>query len=145
LARNDNKTQATDEDVAAYIASVPSERRREEAQVLDAMHRRVTGCAPRMWGPTIIGYGQYHYKYASGREGDYFRAGFSPRKAAATIYLMGNYCNRRAEADDLFARLGKHRTGKSCLYVTRLENIDMAVLEALIRLSWEIMNDVYPA
>jgi len=112
--------------------------------MLDAMHRRVTGLEPRMWGTSIIGYGSYHYRYDSGREGDHLRAGFSPRKAASTIYLMGNYCDRRSHADALFDRLGKHRTGKSCLYITRLDKVDQGVLEELVALSFEIMNQRYP-
>jgi hypothetical protein len=144
MAHAANKTRATEADVIAFIEAVADPRRREEAKVLDSMHRRVTGLEPRMWGPSIIGYGSYHYRYESGREGDMCRAGFSPRKAASTIYLMGNYCDRREEADALFARLGKHRTGKSCLYVARLENIDLSVLEELIALSWAIMNERYP-
>jgi hypothetical protein len=115
MAKSENKTRETDRSVADFLASVADERKRDEAQVLDEMHRRVTGEMPRMWGPSMIGYGSYHYKYESGREGDFMRAGFSPRKAAHSIYLMGNYCDHRAEADDLFARLGKYRTGKSCL------------------------------
>ena len=123
---------------------VADPRQREKAKQLDAIHRRVTGLEPKMWGTSIIGYGSYRYKYESGREGDMCRAGFSPRKSAATIYLMGNYCSRREEADALFARLGKHRTGKSCLYVTRLENVDLSILEQLIALSWAVMNERYP-
>ena len=144
MAKSGNKTIATDADVAEFIAAVPAPRRREEAGVLDAMHRRVTGLEPKMWGASIIGYGSYHYSYASGREGDHLRAGFSPRKAASTIYLMGNYCERRKEADDLFVRLGKHRTGKSCLYIANLQKVDLDVLERLVALSWEIMNETYP-
>ncbi len=144
MAKAELKTRPTGEDVAAYLASGSDPRRRDEAELMDRLHRRVTGYRPQMWGPSIIGYDSYHYKYASGREGDYFRAGFSPRKAAMTICLMGNYCDRQAEADALFDRLGKHRTGKSCLYITRLENVDLDVLEQLIRLSWDIMNRTYP-
>ncbi len=144
MAHDRNKTIPTSADVAAFIAAVPDPRRREDAYVLADLHSRVTGLAPKMWGSSIIGYGSYHYRYESGREGDFMRAGFSPRKAASTIYLMGNYCDHRADADDLFARLGKHRTGKSCLYVTRLEKVDLSVLEALVALSWEIMNEKYP-
>ena len=144
MAKAELKTQVTDADVAAFIAAVPDARRREEAGVLDALHRRVTGCLPRMWGPSIIGYGSYRYRYDSGREGVMCRAGFSPRKPASTIYLMGNYCDRQAEADALFARLGRHSTGKSCLYVKRLDQVDLAVLEELVAISWAIMNDIYP-
>lgn len=143
MARAQNRTSETDADVAAFLAAVENETRRQDAHVLDAIHRRVTGDEPRMWGPSIVGYGRYHYRYDSGREGDYLRGGFSPRKAAQSIYLMGNYCDHRSQADDLFARLGKYRTGRSCLYVTRLENVDLAVLEELIALSWQIMNECY--
>ena len=138
------KTAATEVSVTDYIAGLPDARRREEAAVLDAMHRRVTGLEPKMWGPSMIGYGSYHYRYDSGHEGVAMRGGFSPRKAALTLYLMGNYCDRQPEADALFARLGKHKTGKSCLYVNKLVDVDLEVLEKLLALSWEAMNARYP-
>lgn len=144
MAKAELKTKATEVAPADFIAAVPDERRREEAAVIDALHRRVTGCEPKMWGPSIIGYGSYHYKYESGREGTMCRGGFSPRKAAMTIYLMGNYCNRQAEVDDLFARLGKHSTGKSCLYIRKLADVDLDVLERLVKISWDVMNEVFP-
>lgn len=139
------KTKATEVSVADFIAAVPEARRREEAAVLDALHRRVTGLAPRMWGPTMIGYGSYDYTYASGHSGTAMRGGFSPRKAALTVYLMGHYCDRQPEADALFARLGKHKMTKSCLYITKLADVDRGALEGLVRLSWETMNAKYPA
>ena len=114
------------------------------AAVIDAIHRRVTGHEPKLWGPSIIGYGSYNYKYDSGREGTMCRGGFSPRKAAMTVYLMGNYCNHQARADALFARLGKHKTGKSCLYINKLADVDLAVLEELVARSWQAMNEAYP-
>lgn len=144
MAKAELKTTETGASVADFLAAVPDERRRAEAGIVDAMHRRVTGCEPRMWGPSIVGYGSYHYKYDSGREGTMCRAGFSPRKAAMTIYLMGNYCERQAEADALFARLGKHTTGKSCLYIKKLADIDLDVLECLVALRWQLMNGKYP-
>lgn len=144
MAKYELKTKVTETSVADFIAAVPAERRREEAEVIDAIHRRVTGQAPKMWGPSIIGYGSYDYKYDSGQAGTFCRAGFSPRKAAMTLYLMGNYCNHQAEADELFARLGKHKTGKSCLYINKLADVDLAVLERLVELSWECMNEKYP-
>ncbi len=144
MAQGENKTTATPASVTAFIAAVPDERRRAEAQLIDAMHCRVTGCAPQMWGPSIIGYGSYRYRYDSGREGTMCRGGFSPRKAAMTVYLMGNYCNHQAEADALFARLGKHKTGKSCLYISKLADVDMEVLERLVALSWQAMNEAWP-
>ena len=144
MARGEPKTKPTAQAVADFIAAVPDARRREEALVIEAMHRRVTGCAPQMWGPSIIGYGSYRYKYDSGREGTSCRGGFSPRKPAMTIYLMGNYCNHQAEADALFARLGKHKTGKCCLYINKLSDVDADVLERLVALSWKEMNETYP-
>jgi hypothetical protein len=145
MAKAELKTKATEVSVADFIAAVPDQRRREEAAVIDALHRKVTGLEPKMWGPSIIGYGSYNYKYDSGREGTMCRAGFSPRKAAMTLYLMGNYCDRQAEADDLFARLGKHSTGKSCLYIKKLTDVDLAVLERLVAISWQVMNERYPS
>lgn len=145
MAKADLKTKATEVSPAEFIAAVPDARRRDEAGVIDALHRRVTGLDPKMWGPSIIGYGSYAYKYDSGREGTMCRAGYSPRKAALTIYLMGTYCDRQAEADALFARLGKHSVGKSCLYIKKLDDVDLTALEALVKLSWDIMNAKYPA
>ena len=144
MAKAELKTKATRVSVADFIAALPDQRRREEAAVIDALHRRVTGLEPKMWGPSIIGYGSYHYKYDSDREGTMCRAGFSPRKAAMTLYLMGTYCDQQAEADGLFARLGAHSTGKSCLYIKRLAAVDLAVLEQLVALSWRYMNRQYP-
>ena len=144
MAKAELKTTATEVSTADFIAKVPDPRQRAEAAVIDTMHCRVTGLQPKMWGPSIIGYGSYDYKYDSGREGTMCRAGFSPRKAAMTIYLMGNYCESQAEVDDLFARLGKHTTGKSCLYIKKLADADLAVLERLVALSWAAMNARYP-
>ncbi len=144
MAKVELKTKPTDVSAADFIAGLPDARRRDEAAVIDAMHRKVTGQQPKLWGPSIIGYGSYDYKYDSGREGTMARAGFSPRKAAMTVYLMGNYCDRQAEVDDLFGRLGKHKTGKSCLYINKLGDVDMTVLEQLVAISWQVMNERYP-
>ncbi|BBB07654.1 DUF1801 domain-containing protein [Sphingopyxis sp. EG6] len=144
MGKAEIKTKATEVSVADFIAAVPEARRREEAAVIDAIHRRVTGLEPKMWGPSIIGYGSYDYVYGSGHSGTMCRAGFSPRKAAMTLYLMGHYCDRQPEADALFARLGKYKTGKSCLYVNKLADVDLDVLEQLIVLSWDVMNERYP-
>jgi hypothetical protein len=137
------KTKATEVGVADFIAGLPDERRREEARALDAIYRRVTGLEPTMWGPSIVGYGSYDYRYDSGRTGTMCRAGFSPRKAALTLYLVDDHGARQADADALFARLGPHSTGKSCLYLKRLDQVDGAALEGLIALSWELMNERY--
>ena len=144
MGKAEIKTKATEVSVTDFIAAVPDARRREEAEVIDAMHRRVTGHDPQMWGPSIIGYGRYEYVYDSGHSGTMCRAGFSPRKAAMTLYLMGNYCDRQAEADALFARLGKHKTGKSWLYINKLADVDLDILERLVALSWDSMNAHYP-
>ena len=144
MGKYEAKTRATEVPVADFIAGLPDARRREEAAVLDALHRRVTGLAPKMWGPTMIGYGSYRYKYASGHDGEAMRGGFSPRKAALTVYLMGNYGDRQAQADALFARLGKHKMTKSCLYINKLADVDLQALEGLVRLSWEAMGEKYP-
>ena len=137
------KTKATEVGVADFIAGLPDERRREEARALDAIYRRVTGFEPTMWGPSIVGYGSYDYRYDSGRTGTMCRAGFSPRKAALTLYLVDGYGARQADADALFARLGPHSRGKSCLYVKQLGKIDRDALESLVALSWELMNERY--
>ena len=144
MGKTEIKTKPTETSVADFIAAVPDARRREEAAVIDAMHRRVTGLEPRMWGPSIIGYGSYDYLYDSGRSGTMCRAGFSPRKSAMTLYVLGHYVDRQPEADALLARLGKYKNGKSCLYVSKLADVDVDVLEQLVRLSWDVMNDRYP-
>jgi len=145
MAKAELKTKPTEATVEQFIAGLPDERRREEARALDTIYRRVTGLEPKMWGPSIVGYGSYRYKYDSGREGEMCRAGFSPRKAALTLYLVGDYDTRQAEADALFARLGPHSAGKACLYVKALAKVDLASLEGLMALSWDLMNERYPA
>ncbi|WP_420395994.1 DUF1801 domain-containing protein [Nioella sp.] len=129
MPKAENKTTITPVDPVDFIAAVEHPTRRADALVLDGLFRRVTGFQPRMWGPTIIGYGQYHYIYDSGREGDFLATGFSPRKANLSIYILPGY----ADFGDILNRLGKHKTGKSCLYVNKLADIDLVVLEELIR------------
>ena len=140
------KTQITAIAPSDYIAAVEPEKRREEALVLDAMFRRVSGQAPKMWGPTIIGYGEYNTTYDSGRAVHWMRAGFSPRKAKLSLYLMGGYCDELTgkHRDEMLARLGKHSTGKSCLYVNKLADIDLAVLEEMLAADWATMARLYP-
>ena len=129
------KTQVTGVDPADFIASVEPARKREEAEILDALFRKVTGERPQMWGPSIIGYGAYDTTYESGREVHWMRSGFSPRKAKHSLYLMGGYCDAATgkRRDALLAKLGKYTTGKSCLYINKLADIDESVLEELIR------------
>ena len=123
-----NKTDATKADVGAFLASVEPPDKQADAIRLDTLFRDVTGFKPVMWGPSIIGYGRYHYRYKTGREGDFLATGFSPRAREFSIYIMPGYAN----FGDLLTRLGKHRIGKSCLYVKRLSDIDEAVLGELI-------------
>ena len=140
MAKAEMKTKPTEVTVDAFMAGLPDEKRRYEAKALDAIYRRVTGLEPKMWGPSIVGYGSYDYRCDSGRTGTMCKAGFSPRKAALTLYLAGWYGDRQEEANTLFARLGKHSMGKACLYVKRLDQVDIGVLEQLVALSWERMD-----
>ena len=129
----ENKTQKTDASVAEFMEGVANRRRREDGFALLEMMREVTGLEPAMWGPSIIGFGQYHYKYESGREGDMPMTGFSPRSRSLSLYIMSGF----DEYDDLLARLGKHRTGVSCLYINKLADVDLEVLRELIGRSYE--------
>jgi hypothetical protein len=140
------KTTITDVAVETFIASVEPPARREEARVLDALFRKVTGETPRMWGPTIIGYGEYRTVYESGRSVHWMRSGFSPRKAKHSLYFMGGYCDpvTGSGRDDKLKRLGKHATGKSCLYVNKLADIDLSVLEEIIAADWQAMRQLFP-
>lgn len=140
------KTQVTDVDPMDFIATVQSEEKRADAKILDALFRKVTGEEPKMWGASIIGYGSYCTTYASGRDVHWMRAGFSPRKAKHSLYLMGGYCDSIAgkRRDALLKKLGKYSTGKSCLYINKLADVSMDVLEELIAADWEAMQRVYP-
>ena len=124
----ENKTQVTEVGPATFIASVEHPTRRTDAEYLLAMMRRVTGCEPQMWGPSIVGFGRYHYRYESGREGDFMITGFSPRKANLVVYVLPGYDDI---SDDL-AELGKHKIGKSCLYINKLADVDLTVLERIV-------------
>jgi len=135
------KTKPTAVSVEAFIESVPNATRKKDAAALLALMKKVTGEKPRMWGPSIVGFGSYHYKYDSGHEGDMCMAGFSPRASALVVYLIPGF----EKATALLARLGKHRHGKSCLYINRLEDVDMKVLERLISESCAQMRKKYPA
>lgn len=127
-----NKTMPTNVPVAEFLATVPSERRREEGHTLVALMSRVTGEPAVMWGPSIVGFGELHYRYESGREGDTAIVGFSPRKAAISLYGLHNADGSTA----LLGELGPHKTGAGCVYVTSLARIDLGVLERLIALNW---------
>ncbi|HKK38933.1 MAG TPA: DUF1801 domain-containing protein [Cryomorphaceae bacterium] len=133
------KTKPEKTDPKDFIAAVESDQKRRDAEKLLETMTRLTGEKPVMWGPSMIGFGSYHYKYDSGREGDWFLTGFSPRKANLSIYIMAGF----SQYDELMGKLGKHKTGSSCLYVKKLEDIDIAVLEELIVLSVKYMKEQY--
>lgn len=135
------KTKPTEVSAGAFIAAVEDPVRRADAQRVHDMLARLTGEPARMWGPTIIGFGQYHYKYDSGHEGVMCRLGFSPRKAELVLYVLTG----TPEQAGLLARLGKHRTGKSCLYIRKLADVDEGVLEELAANALAYMNAKYPA
>ncbi|MCY3832585.1 MAG: DUF1801 domain-containing protein [Chloroflexi bacterium] len=124
----ENKTQRNDGDVMAYLESVSNKRRREDSLALLKMMEEVTGEPAEMWGTSIVGFGSYHYRYASGREGDMLITGFAPRKQALTLYIMGGHERYAA----LMSKLGKHRTGSSCVYINKLADVDLDVLRELI-------------
>ncbi len=125
------KTQPNDQSVEDFLNRVENDTKREDSFTILELMQQVTGSEPIMWGDSIIGFGSYHYKYASGREADWFLTGFSPRVQNLTLYIMSGF----DEYDDLLGKLGKHSTGKSCLYVKRLENIDLDVLKELVEKS----------
>lgn len=138
----ENKTKPTDVDVAEFLDNVADEGKRQDCLAVLQMMREATGEEPKMWGSSMVGFGSYHYKYASGREGDAFRIGFSPRKQNLTLYVLLPGSN---ELDDLMQKLGKYTTGKACLYVKRLSDIDMDVLRELIEKSVDYMKRTYPS
>jgi len=134
-----NKTKPTKSSVMAFINAIEDPQKRADARKVAAMMRRATGKRARMWGPSIVGYGTYHYRYESGREGDFMVAGFSPRKQALTVYIMAGFANYGV----LMKKLGKFTTGKSCLYIKRLSDIDETALEQLINESVKYMRKNY--
>jgi hypothetical protein len=140
ISMAENKTQATDGDVTAFIEGVADEAQRADAHRIAEMMARLSGAPAKMWGPSIIGFGSYHYKYDSGREGDTLRIGFSPRKGQTVLYLPGTISGQA----DLLARLGKHKEGKGCLYIKRLADVDVAVLEEMVVGSLHYMAEKYP-
>lgn len=134
-----NKTVETDASVDAFIDSVPDEQKRADARELVSMMRKATGSPPRLWGSSLVGFGRYRYRYASGREGEFFLTGFSPRKSALTVYIMPGFERFESQME----RLGPHKTGKSCLYLKDLDSIDREVLQAMLRDSVDYMREKY--
>ncbi len=132
------KTKKTNASVEKFLNQIPDEVRREDCFKIAKMMEEITGCKPKMWGPSIVGFDTYHYKYASGHEGDWPIAAFSPRKQDLTVYIMPGF----QEYTELMEQLGKHRTGKSCLYIKRLSDIHVPTLKKLIRQSVKTMKQV---
>lgn len=133
------KTQKHSGDVDAFLEGVEPVKRRDDSRVVLHMMKRATGEEPSMWGPSIVGFGSYNYKYESGREGEWFRIGFSPRKNALTLYIMPGF----PTYNDLMGKLGKYKTGKSCLYINKLEDVDHEVLEELMRHSYLSADNMF--
>ena len=134
-----NKTRPTTTSVTSFLDSVEDEIQRRDSYALIGIMKGITGEEPVMWGPSIIGFGSYHYKYDSGREGDMMLTGFSPRKQSLSLYIMAGFTNYEA----LLQKLGKHKTGKSCLYIKRLSEINTDVLSELIKASYNHYNHKY--
>ena len=135
-----NKTALTDASVDEFIASIAHPTRRQDAAVLVDLFSNVTEFAPKLWGDSIVGFGQYHYRYATGREGDFLATGFSPRKPNLSIYIMPG----DGDFSDILKNLGKHKLGKSCLYINKLADIDLDVLAQLIAAGLERLDQIWP-
>ena len=130
------KTKPTGQSVEEFLNSIPDEKKRKDAYTILDLMRQATGSEPKMWGSSIIGFGSHRYKYESGREGDWFQVGFSPRKQNLTLYLVYGY----EQYGDLMQRLGKYKTGKACLYINKVEDVDLAALRELLDRSVEFAN-----
>lgn len=139
MVKNENKTRETDADVLAFLAEIEKDQKREDAFEIMQMMEDITGFRAKMWGSSIVGFGSYHYKYESGREGDAMKIGFSPRKANIVLYIMSGF---EAYKDKL-ENFGKFKTGKSCLYINKLADIDQAILRDMIAADVEHMNAKY--
>lgn len=137
----ENKTTKNYGSVDDFLATVTHKKRRADADELLDIMRNITGLEPAMWGTSLIGFDTYHYTYDSGREGDMFMLGFSPRKQKLVIYIVPGF----EDYGDYLARLGKHKSSVSCLYINKLEDIDLEVLQELMARSYEDMKAKYPA
>lgn len=139
-----NKTRPTSQSVQSFIDAIENERKRADSIALVQIMREISDEEPRMWGESMIGFGSYHYQYASGHQGDSFQIGFAPRKAAITLYLMGMYMySDDPERDHLLDRLGKHKLGKGCLYINKLADVDIDVLKTIIQRALEQLRAHY--
>lgn len=134
MSKSENQTRPTSQPVEEFLATVENEERRRDSEVLCRLMAEITGQPPTMWGPAIIGFGQYHYKYESGREGDAPAAAFSPRKQSLTVYIGGGFHKYEKE----LGKLGPHTTSQVCLYIRHLKDIDLSVLREIIKKSYEL-------
>lgn len=139
MIRNDNETRFNNHDVDEYIASIEHDVRRADAEIILTMMEKLSGYPPKMYGTSMIGFGTYHYKYDSGREGDSMKIGFSPRKANLVLYIMPGFDDYK----DKLVSLGKCKTGKSCLYINKLADVNLDILAEIITISIGVMNDRY--
>jgi len=139
MAKAKNKTKPTTVSPKEFVAAVEHPVRKADAETLLKLFGKVTGYKPKMWGPSLIGYGRYAYKYESGREGEMLMTGFSPRKANLVLYIMPGYL----ELEDKLARLGKYKLGKSCLYINKLADVDIDVIEEIIVFGLDYMKSNY--
>ena len=135
MSKSENKTQATAASVDAFLDAIADPQRRDDCRRVRALMEAATGAPAVMWGPSIVGFGRYRYRYDSGREGEWMVTGFSPRKNDLTLYLMPGF----EQHADRLAKLGRHKTGKSCLYLKKLADVDLAVLDELITWSVQAM------
>ena len=135
----ENKTRPTDASVTKFLNSIENERKRQDSLTILKLMKEVTGEEPKMWGDSIVGFGDYHYQYASGREGNWFLAGFSPRKQNLTLYIMAGFDNY----DTLLSQLGKYKTGKSCLYINKIADVNLDVLKELVQQSVAHMRQAH--
>lgn len=139
MAKANNNTMPTKISVREFVDAIDNETRRKDAKALLKVFKEVTGMSPQMWGATIIGYGRYHYKYDSGREGESLMTGFSPRKANIVLYITPGY----ADIDSYLQRLGKHKVGKSCLYINKLGDVDIELMKEIIAYGVDYMQANY--
>jgi len=139
MAKSQNKTVENDGSVTEFLNSVKDETKKADCQKVLALMEEISGEPAKMWGKSIVGFGNYHYKYDSGREGDFMKIGFSPRAQNLTLYIMPGF----GRYDDLMEKLGKHKTGKSCLYVKKLADVDENVLKELMTESYGYMTEKY--
>ena len=139
MAKSQNKTVETKHSVDEFLNTITDEQRKKDSFEILELMKSVTSENPKMWGTSIVGFGKYHYKYESGREGDFVKVGFSPRKTSLTPYIIPGF----DRYEELMTKLGKYKTGKSCLYVQRLADVDLSILKQLILESYEYMSNKY--